>query len=234
LVSDVFEEVEEGLRRDKYAEFFQKNAVALGAGVVLILVAVGGYQAWRAWDMNHAGSYAMRMEDATALLQAHNFPEAEKQLSEIASGAPAGYKTSALLALGGARSERGDAKGALEAYDRAAAASPTKEYRDVARLRAAYVAADLEPASLETRLKPLIDEGGPFAFQARELRAMQAYGAGDLAKAREEFDFLSIAVDVPRSIQGRARSALAVIGPVPQGAAPADAPPPSSKPGEQK
>lgn len=233
-MSDVFEEVEEELRRDKYAEFFQKYAVAIGAGVVLILAAVGGYQAWRAWDANHAGAYAVRMEDAAALLRNRKVEEAEKQFASIAKDAPAGYKTSALLALGGSRSARGDTKGALEAYDQAAAASPTKEYRDVARLKAAYIAADLEPANLETRLKPLIDEGGAFSFQARELRAMQAYGAGDLAHAREDFEFLSLALDAPQSLRGRAQSALAVIGPAPQGAAPADAPKPSSTPGEKK
>jgi hypothetical protein len=202
--------------------------------VVLILAAVGGYQVWKVWDVNHGGTYAIQMEEATKLVQAHKLDEADKKFSEIASKAPAGYKTSALIALGGTRAQRGDTKGALEAYDKAAAASPTKEYRDVARLKAAYIAADIEPAKLEARLKPLIDEAGAFSFQARELRGMQAYGAGDLATARNEFEYLSIALDAPQSIRGRAQSALSVIGPAPKSAAPADAPKPSIQPGEKK
>jgi hypothetical protein len=234
LVSDVFEEVEEELRRDKYAEFFQKHAVSLIAVVVLVLAAVGGYQAWQAWEKSNAGGYAAQMEDAAALVQQRKVPEAEAKFTEISKSAPAGYKTAALLALGGLRTQSGDLKGALGFYDQAAAASPTKEYRDVARLKAAYIAADVEPAKLEARLKPLIDEAGVFALQARELRGMQAYGAGDFARAREDFEFLSIALDAPQSLRTRAQSALAVIGPAPKGAAPADASKPSSNPGEKK
>lgn len=233
-MSDAFEEVEESLRRDKYAEFFKKYAVAIAAVVVLVLAAVGGVQAWRAWRLTHHSNYAVRLQEAYDLVQARKFADAEKRLSEIANAAPGGYKTAALIALGGSRAERGDTKAALEAYDSAASASPTKEYRNAARLRAAYLAADIEPAKLEARLKPLIDDGGAFAFQARELRALQAYDAGQIEKAREDFEFLSLALDAPQSLRGRAQSALSVMGPAPQGAAPADAPAPSSKPGEKK
>ncbi len=234
-MSDAFEEVEEELRRDKYAEFFQKYAVAIIAGVVLILGAVGGYQYYRGYSANVGGTYATRMEDAAALITTRKYAEAEKQLDEIAKSGPAGYKASALLALGAARTEQSNFKGALEAYDRAAAVSPTGEYKAVAQLKAAYIAADLETqAQLDARLKPLIDAGGPFSFQARELRAMQAYGANDLTRAREDFEFLSVALDAPESLRGRAQSALAVIGPRAQGAAPADAPAPSAIPGEKK
>jgi hypothetical protein len=52
--------------------------------------------------------------------------------------------------------------------------------------------------------------------------------------ARDDFEFLSIALDAPQSVRGRAQSALSVIGPAPKGAAPADAPKPSIQPGEKK
>jgi hypothetical protein len=158
--------------------------------------------------------------------------EAQKQFEAIAAKAPAGYKTMALLQAGAARATQNDLKGALADLDKAAAAAPTKAYKDLARLKAAYVAADVEDfAKLDARVKPLIDEAGPFSFQARELIAVQALANGDVVRARKEFDFLSVALDAPETIRQRADLSLTALGPkpaAPAAAAPASAPPPSS------
>jgi hypothetical protein len=230
-VTDAFEEVEEGLRRDQYTNFFKRYAAWLIGAVVAVLVGIGGYQVFQGWQKRQSGGYADEMAAAQALLVGGKAAEAQKQFEAIAARAPAGYKTMALLQAGAARATQNDLKGALANFDNAAAAAPTKAYKDMARLKAAYVAADVEDfAKLEARVKPLIDEAGPFSFQARELIAVQALANGDEARARKEFEFLSVALDAPETIRQRAELSLTALGPKPAApaGAPASAPPPST------
>ncbi len=230
-MTDAFEEVEEGLRRDQYTNFFKRYAAWLIGAVVAVLVGIGGYQVFQGWQKRQSGGYADEMAAAQALLVGGKAAEAQKQFEAIAARAPAGYKTMALLQAGAARATQNDLKGALANFDNAAAAAPTKAYKDMARLKAAYVAADVEDfAKLEARVKPLIDEAGPFSFQARELIAVQALANGDEARARKEFEFLSVALDAPETIRQRAELSLTALGPKPAApaGAPASAPPPST------
>jgi hypothetical protein len=227
-VSDVFEEVEEGLRQDKYTTFFKKYRNWLIAGVVVFLGSIGAFQAFQSWQSSQSVSYADRMNAAEKLLQARDFPGAQKAFTDIAAGAPAGYKTMALMQAAAARAAQADFKGALADYDKAAAGAPDATFRDVARMKAAYIASDLEDfKALEARLKPIVDGGGALAFQARELIGVQAYANGDTARAREEFNYLTVALDAPPSVRQRAQISLAALGPAPaakETAEPASAP----------
>jgi hypothetical protein len=227
-VTDAFEEVEEELRRDQYTDFFNRYGAWLIGAVVAVLLGIGGYQVYQGWQKRQGGVYADQIAAAQALYAAGKYPEAQKQFETIAAQAPAGYKTMALLQGGAARAAQNDLKGALADFDKAAAVAPTKAYKDLARLKAAYVAADVEDfAKLDARVKPLIDEAGPFSFQARELIAVQAMANGDAARARKEFDVLTVALDAPETIRQRAELSLTALGPRP--AAPA-APPAGAAP----
>lgn len=231
-MTDAFEEVEEGLRRDQYTNFFKRYGVWLAGGVAAVLLAIGGYQVYQGWQQRQNGAYATELTAAQALLAEGKTEEAQKQFDAIAAKAPAGYKTIALMQAGAVRASQNDLKGALANFDAATAAAPTKAYKDLSRLKAAYVAADVEDfAALDARVKPLIDEAGPFSFQARELIAVQAMAAGDNTRARKEFDFLSVALDAPETIRQRAQLSLTALGPrpvAPAGAPESAAPPPSS------
>lgn len=228
-MSDVFEEVEEGLRQDQVSTFLKKYGRYLIAGAVLILASIGGYQAYQSWRSNQAISYADKMAEAQKALAASKFDEAQKQYAEIAANAPAGYKAMAYMQLGAAHTGLNDMKAALADYDRAAAAAPDKTFAELARLKAAYVAADIEDfKQLDARLKPLVDAGGPLGLMARELLGVQAFANGDMVRAREEFTFLSVALDASEGVRQRAQISLAALGPKPAAAAPASAPPASA------
>jgi hypothetical protein len=224
-VSDVFEEVEEGLRQDQFSTFIKKYGVLLAAGFVAILLGIGGYQGFAAWQVNQSRDFATKLDQAQQLVGAHKGGEAEKALTDLIGRAPPGYKTAALLQLAAVKLDKGDKAGALKAYEDAAKASPTQQFRDIAQLKAAYVAADIEDfPKLEARVKPMLDKAGPFSFQARELLAMQAYANGDAARAREELEFLTLALDAPEGVRQRAQGLLSALGPAPASAEPAGAP----------
>lgn len=231
-MTDAFEEVEEGLRRDQYTQFFKRYAAWLIGAVLAVLIGIGGFQVFQGWQKRQGGAYADEMAAAQTLLTSGKAAEAQAQFEAIAARAPVGYKTMALLQAGAARAAQNDLKGALVDFDKAAAAAPTKAYKDLARLKAAYVAADVEDfATLDTRVKPLIDEAGPFSYQARELIAVQAMANGDTVRARKEFDLLVVALDAPETVRQRAELSLTALGPrpaAPAGAPASAAPPPTS------
>jgi hypothetical protein len=243
-VSDVFEEVEENLRRDQYVDFFRRYGVWLGAGLVALLAAVGAWSGYQSYQAREAASYADKLDQGEKLLQAGDFAAADRFFTDMSKSAPRAYKTAALTFAAAALIEQGDIKTAMARLDEAAGSERTPILRDNAKLKAAYLAADIEDyKTLKPRLTALVDAGGPLVYQARELLGSEAYEAGDLAEAREQFNFLSLALDAPEGVRNRARSALAVLGPEPAAppaaappaaAPPAAAPPASKKPGESK
>jgi hypothetical protein len=231
-LSDVFEEVEEGLRQDQVAIFAKKYGPYLIAIAVAFLASIGGWQVYQSWRSNNAITYADKMAAAQKTLAANKFAEAEKEFAAIAANAPAGYKAMAFMQMGAAHSGLNDMKAALADYDKAAAAAPDKTFADLARLKAAYIAADVEDfKALDARTKPLIEGGGALSFMARELIGVQAFANGDAARAREEFSFLTVALDAPQTLRQRAQISLAALGPKPvESATPEPAAAPAAAP----
>jgi hypothetical protein len=223
-VTDAFEEVEENIRRERLAEGVRKYAPIAGAILGLIIVGIIGFEWWRGHQANQAGSYAMEMSKAQDLLQAGKSDEAMKAFQDIAAKASKGYQALALMEVGAIQASKSDVKSAIASYEAAAAKADDPIVRDSAIIRAAYLAAETEPyAAIEARVKPLIDKTSPYAYLARELLGFEAMKAGDPAKARENFEFLTLALDAPEGVRQRAQSAMAMLGPAPAAPAPAPA-----------
>lgn len=231
-MSDVFDEVEEGLRTDSYTSFFKKYGLWLGVGLFLILAGVFGWTQYQNWKVEEAGRYAEKLDAGEKMLAARDYVGAEKYFTDMAKSGPANYKATALTLSASALIFQGDMKTARERLDQAASTANDPIIRGAAKLKAAYLAADLEDyKTLKPRLKELVDGGGPFVYEARELLGAKAREGGDLTEARTQYEFLSTALDAPPGVRNRARAALAVIGPAEESAKPAAA---SAKPGEAK
>ncbi len=235
-VSDIFEEVEERLREDKLQVWWRKYGMyAIGAAVGLV-VFVGLYSAWTAWQESNNRGIGERF--VALQQQALTDPAgAEKALKDFQKNAHGGYKSLAEMERAGVLQAQGDLAGAIAALDNAAKLAPEPVVKQSAQLRAAYIAAETEPfAALEARLKPIIDERGPFSYLARELLAVEAYEANLPERSRQEFTYLETAFEAPEGVRQRAGSFLQVLGPAPVSAAagePASAPAPV-KTGEKK
>jgi hypothetical protein len=213
-VSDVFEEVEENLRHEQYAGWFQRYGLWAGLALVVLLAGVGGWQGYRAWSANQAALYSQKIEDGKKLFETRDFAGADRYYGDLAKSAPGIYKTMALQLDSEALYQQGDAKGALARLDKAAGSAPSKLVRDSVKLKAAYIASDLQDyKTLAPRLNALIEGGGPLSYLAREALGAKAYEAGDMAHAREQYNFLSLALEAPEGVRQRARSALALMGP---------------------
>jgi hypothetical protein len=231
-VTDLFEEVEENLRRDQLQTLWKKyGGLAIGAVAALVL-GVGGYSLYRTWNESQSQKAA---EEFTELqkLATTDAAAAEPRLAAFAKSGHGGYKALAQMERAAVLQAQGDLPGAVRAFETAATLAEDPALKQSATLRAAYIAAESEPLpALEARLKPLVDGGGAFGYLARELIGVEAYEAGQTERARTEFTYLDAAFDAPQGVRERAQRFLAVLGPA--GEAQAAPPAAEQKTGEKK
>jgi hypothetical protein len=234
-VTDLFEEVEENLRRDQLQNLWKKYGVFAIGGAVALVLGVGGVGVYRSWQDGQSKAASETFAEIQQLAQTDPAAAAPK-LAAFAKNGFGGYKALAEMERAGVLQAEGDLAGALLAFDNAAKMSNEPAIKQSAQLRAAYIAAETENfATIDARVQPLIANGGAFGYLARELLGVEAYEAGQTERARAEFSYLETAFDAPEGVRERAQRFLAVIGPAPEAAVQAPAAPGAEKKtGEKK
>lgn len=211
-MSDLFEEVEEQLRSDRYRTFAGKILPWLLGLVVLALVAGLGWWGWTHLREQAIGKASEQYSAALDAAEQGKTAEALKLFTEVSKSQAKGYRTLALMQLGGLRLEQKDTAGAVKLFDEAAAAAPGPVLADAARLKSAFALLDTAPAKdVEARLTPLLADGRPYRVQAREALAFTKLNAGDLAGARGDFVVISGMLDAPEGARARAKAAIGLI-----------------------
>lgn len=215
-MTDLFDEVEEGLRADKLKEAGKRALPWILGTVFGVVVVGGGLIGWQAWQTNRT-SRASEAYEAVLKGEAGQDPEsAFKAFEDIAQKAPGAYKSMALMNQGAIRLEQGQEKQAIELWDKAAKAAPRGKagllLADAARLKSALALLDDAPyADTEARLKPLIEDGRPYRSMAMEALALAKLSNGKTAEARADFLVLSADVSAPPSLAERAKAAVVLI-----------------------
>ena len=209
---DVFEEVEEQLRTDRYKALALKVLPVVGGLLVIALVialAVWGYQHFRTQAAAKASEqYAQAIES----FNAGRRDEAIRLWSEVSQGSSKAYKSLSLQHLGGLKLADNKTAEAVKLFDEAAEAAPNDVLGDSARLKSAFALLDTAPyKDMEARLTPLTEEGRPYRAEAREALAFSKLMAGDLAGARSDFTVIGLMADAGESTRQRAEAAKALI-----------------------
>lgn len=230
-MTDIFREVEEDVRREKWAELWNRFGTAIITVAVLVFAGTAAWVAWDAWSDRRA------VEAAEQYIAAARIPEDRKDDARAAFAAVAetyggGYRTLAQLQQAGLKADAGDIAGAVAQYDMVAGdgAAPAP-IRDFARLQAAtLLAGEADLTAIRNRLAPLLAEGSAWRWPAREIIAFTAVRTGDWAEARAMLTPLAEATDAPDAMRTRARQMLAIVAqrePAPAAPAPmpAEAPP---------
>ncbi len=209
---DLFEEVEEQLRSDRYkALAFKVLPWVLGAVAAALLLALGiwGLQEYRQRAAERASEqYATALE---AVSQGRA-DEAYKLFEEVAGSPSRAYRALALMHQAGIRAEQGKRDEAVRLLDEAATNAPDEVIGDAARLKAIYLLMDTAPYSaIEERARPLMDEDRPYRLLAEEALAFGKLTAGNFAAAREDFVGLKDLFDAPEGVRQRATAAVELI-----------------------
>ncbi len=211
-MTDIFEEVEEQLRSDRYRQLFLKywpHIAGLAVAALVVALAFWGYDTYRTREAAKASeAYAAALDN----LQKGDLSGADVQFGEAAKDSPPGYKALALMQQGGIRLANGDTAGAVKLFDQAAAVAPDKIIGDIARLKSAFALMDTAPyAAISERLQPLQDAKRPYYVAAREALAMAKLKAGMLKQARADFVVLTLLPAATQAVHERAQLALMAI-----------------------
>lgn len=213
-MSDVFQEIEEELRRDKAAELWKRYGNYVFGAAIAIVIGTAGYVAWRDYTHKQAIAQSTAYFSAAAPGASADPQKEILALDAVARESSGSYAALARLREAGLKAAQGDRDGATALYRTVSEDnSAPQELRDAARVLAGMQSADkASAAELDAQLKSLRGDAGPWRFSAIEVEALAALRAGDTAKARELFAKISDDPAAPTAMRGRAAEMIASLG----------------------
>jgi hypothetical protein len=211
-VADVFEEVEEQLRSDRYRTLFQKSWPYVVGILVLALAAALAFWAYDAQRTAAAGRASEAYNQGMEAVGRGDKAAAEKDFAQVAKSGPPAYKSLALMQQAALRVSDRKIPEAVALLDQAAKDAPSPLIADSASLKAALLLLDTAPlADIEKRLNPLAAEKRPYRPLAREALAMAKLRAGKVAEAKADLSALDLSLDTPEDVRVRAQAVAALI-----------------------
>jgi hypothetical protein len=206
-MSDIFREVDEDVRREKFEQLWKRYGNLAVAAAFVAVAGVAGWQIYGHFRTKEAERASAKFQAAIELSEAGQATEAEGLFASVIKKGPPGYAVLARFRDAAEAGKRDAAAGAA-LYDKLAADTalgPTLQ--GLAQLRAAMLLADSQPAAeLRKRLDPLAAQASPWRNLAREWLGLADLKAGDLEAAGRRFD--EIVTDPEASADQRRRVEL--------------------------
>lgn len=214
-MSELFDEVDEEVRREQLKKLWDKYSLYFIALMVLVVAAVGGWRGYQYLEAKKAAEAGAVFEKAVELSEQGKHAEAETAFADLAAKAPSGYRTLARLRAAAEASAR-DPKAAAKMYDDIAADSSIgSEWRDLARIRAAGLLVDSASyADIQQRLETSAEPKSTFRHSAREILALSAWRNNDMTAARKWVDAIAEDGETPPGLRSRAEALQALLPPV--------------------
>ena len=214
-MSELFDEVDEDVRRDQLKRLWDQYSIYIVAGALLIIASVGGWRGYQYLEAKKAAEAGAAFDKAVELSEQNKHSEAETAFSNLVAKAPYGYRLLSRFRLA-AEVEKRDPKAAVQMFDELAAdRSIGAEQQELARIRAGGILVDTAGyADMKQRLEADTAPNATFHHVARELLALSAVRANDATAARQWLDMMSADADTPPSVRSRAEALQALLPPV--------------------
>ncbi len=214
-MSELFDEVDEEVRRDQFKKLWDRYSLHIIAGMILIVAAVGGWSIYRYLEAEKAAEAGAAFDRAVELSEASKHTEAEAAFADLVAKAPFGYRVLARLRMAAEVANR-DPQAAAKLFDELAAdRSVGVAEQDLARIRAAQLLLESTTyPNMKERLEAAAAPGATFRHTARELLALSAWRANDAAATRQWLDLISNDGETPPSLRSRAEALQALLPPV--------------------
>jgi hypothetical protein len=214
-VSELFNEVDEDVRREQLKKLWDKYSIYIVACALLIVAAVGGWRGYQYVEAKKAAEAGVAFDKAVELSEANKHSEAEAAFNSLAATAPSGYRLLARLRAAGEVASH-DPKAAAKLYDDIAAdRSVGALNQELARVRGAGLLLETSTYSdMLARLEPAAGPGASFRHSARELLALSAWRANDTTAARKWLDMIANDGETPPGLRSRAEALQALLPPV--------------------
>ena len=214
-MSELFNEVDEEVRRDQLKKLWDQYSIYIVAGALLIIASVGGWRGYQYLEAKKAAEAGALFDKAAELSEANKHAEAEAAFADLAAKAPAGYRVLARLRTAAEIASR-DPQAAAKMFDEITAdRSVGLAEQDLARIRAAQLLLETTTyPNMKTRLEAAAAPGATFRHTARELLALSAWRANDAAATRQWLDLIANDGETPPSLRSRAEALQALLPPV--------------------
>ena len=214
VVADIFQEVDEDVRRDQVSQSWKKYGRHAIAGVLVIVLGTVAYVGWKEYDKRQRIKDSETFLAALTLIQEGKAGEAKERFAALAGDAGSGYATLARFRAAALLGQSGDLRGAAEAFDVIARdRSVDSLYARLADLYyVLYLIESGDPQGLIKRLDPLLAEDGAWRYSARELSAVLAIRTGDVKKALSAYTRLADDTNAPPGIRARAAEMIRALG----------------------
>jgi hypothetical protein len=214
-VSELFDEVNEDVRRDQLKRLWDRYSIFIVAAALLVVAGVGGWRAYQYVETKKAAEASVAFDKAVELSEASKHAEAEAAFNSLAATAPSGYRMLARLRAAGEAASH-DPTAAVKLYDDIAAdRSVGTLEQELARVRAAQLLVETATyPDMLARLESSTAPGATFRHTARELLALSAWRANDTTSARKWLDMIANDGETPPGLRSRAEALQALLPPV--------------------
>jgi hypothetical protein len=214
-VSELFDEVDEDVRRDQLKKLWDQYSIYIIAIALLIIASVGGWRGYQYLEAQKAAEAGAAFDKAVELSEANKHAEAEAAFADLAVKAPSGYRVLARLRAASEAASR-DPQAAAKMFDDIVAdRSVGVAEQELARIRAAQLLLDSSTyPNMKQRLEAAAAPGATFRHTARELLALSAWRANDAAATRQWLDLIANDGDTPSGLRSRAEALQALLPPV--------------------
>ncbi|KJC52067.1 hypothetical protein UB31_01590 [Bradyrhizobium sp. LTSP849] len=214
-MSELFDEVDEEVRREQLKKLWDKYSIYFIALMVLVVAAVGGWRGYQYLEAKKAAEAGAAFEKAVELSEQDKHTEAEAAFTDLAAKAPSGYRTLARLRAAAEAAAR-DPKAAAKIYDDIAADRGVGgEWQDLAKIRAAGLLLDSAGyADMQQRLEASATPKSTYRHSAREMLALSAWRNNDMTAARKWLDAIAEDGETPPGLRSRAEALQALLPPV--------------------
>ena len=205
-------EVDDEVRAEEYQKLWKKYGNVFVAIAVLVVLGVGGYQAWQYYQRQQSEAAAVVYFDAVKKMKDGKFDDALAALQAVKTP---GFGQLAKLQEASVLAQKGDIEKAVAAYD-AFAANPANDpaFADLARIRAGYLLVDSStPDQLLSRLGQYDKDGQIWRHQAREIFGLAAWRSGDMTMADRYFNAIFADPETPDAMRQRAQVMIQLITP---------------------
>jgi hypothetical protein len=209
-----YREVDEELRKEQLTSTWKRYGALIVAGILLFLVAVGGYLYWQNRQEQRAGEHGELLTAAFEDIQAKRIKEATEKLDRLAADGGEGYRAAAMLTKADLAIEQGNEAAALAAFkavaDDGGLADP---YREAALIRQTALEYDrLQPAAVIDRLGKIAVTGNPWFGSAGEMVAIAHLRQNKPQQAAAIFAAMAKEEGLPESIRSRALQMAGALG----------------------